>query len=373
MGDLSFAYQPWADQVLNQNILLGISAPWVYPFPALGPILLAAILSPGNLSISWLALQMLATVLVLALLVAFGKDREGSPSLRTRYLAAYGFIGLGFALGPVSISRIDTFSVLLGTFGALLIALNSKRSASALFTVAAWIKIWPIALFAPMLLDRKSYLRNLSVAITISAGFVAFALLIGGNFSVFGFVSGQWQRGLQIESPVAIPWLWAGVLGALDSGITYNQSLLTFEVFGPGTDWVSGLIGLVQIGALLITLGLGWLASRRSLTGEVIAWTALTGVCDLVFFNKVGSPQFISWFAVPIVLGILLQVERWKLASALAIFMSGLTWLVYPIFYDDLLAGGILGTAVLTIRNLLELILLVYANIRLSAMAFSKT
>ena len=373
MGDLSFAYQPWSEQVLDQNILLGISSPWVYPYPALVPILLSALLSPGNLAAAWLAINLGATLVALVLLVQFGRDRENSPSIQARIIAGYAFVGFGFALGPVSISRIDSFSVLLALFGALLVALHSKRAAAALFTLAAWIKIWPIALFAPLLLDRKNAVRNLGVGAGISAAFVSLALFLGGNGSILSFASGQIQRGLQIESPAAMPWLWAGTLGSSDSGIIFNQNLLTFEAFGPGIDWVASLLGLVQLGAILITFGLGWLASQRGLTGDVIAWTSLTGVCDLIFFNKVGSPQFISWLAVPIVLGVLLRVERWHFASALVLLTSVCTWLVYPIFYDDILDGGIVGTSMLTMRNLLELALLVYANLRLTALATRKS
>jgi hypothetical protein len=43
------------------------------------------------------------------------------------------------------------------------------------------------------------------------------------------------------------------------------------------------------------------------------------------------------------------------------------------VLYDDLVWGGWAGTAVLTVRNLLELALLVYANVRLTALANQKT
>jgi hypothetical protein len=215
--------------------------------------------------------------------------------------------------------------------------------------------------------------RLLAVGAGVSVALIFGAWLVGGNASIFSFATGQLSRGLQIEAPAAMPWIWFGALGASDSGIRYNQSLLTFEVFGSGTELVATLLGLVQLGAILITFGLGWLASKKNASKDVFAWTALTGVCDLIFFNKVGSPQFISWLAVPIILGVLLGAERWATASVLVLALSFSTWILYPVVYDDLLTGGPLGTVVLTIRNLLELALLVYANIRLTALATKKS
>lgn len=372
MGDLTFAYQPWSEQVLSQHLLLGIAVPWVYPFPALLPILISALASPQNFTLGWLALHSLTTTLMLVGLIGFGTSRRESPSKSIRYLAAYAFVGFTLALGPVAISRIDSFSVLVAVFACLLIAIDASRMAAIALTLAAWIKIWPIAIFAPLMF-LKDRVRLVAAGAGASIALILVGWMLGGNASVFSFATGQFQRGIQIEAPAAMPWIWLGALGASDSGIRYNQSLLTFEVFGSGTDLVATLLSLVQLGAILITFGLGWLASKKNSKKEVFAWTALTGVCDLIFFNKVGSPQFISWLAVPIILGVLLQAERWSTASVLVLALSFSTWILYPMVYDDLLSGGLLGTVVLTVRNVLELVLLVYANVRLSALANKKS
>jgi hypothetical protein len=374
MGDLLFAYKPWADNVLKYGQLLGIASPWVYPFPALVPIVGASILSPTNYELGWLVLRLVVTLVVTTMLVLYRRDAQ-APSRRARYLAGYAWVGFTFALGPVSISRIDSWSVALAVLGALALTLQSQRFAAAAFTFAAWIKIWPVALFAPLLFDRNKIWSTLRVGAGVSALLLIVGLLLGGNASLLSFISGQTDRGIQIESPAAMPWVWAGALGASDAGITYNAPLMTFEVFGANSDWVAWWLGPVQLGAIAITFVLGWLATRRGVSraSEVITWTALTGTCDLIFFNKVGSPQFISWLAVPIILGVLYGVERWRLASVLVLALSLTTWLVYPMLYDDLVWGGWAGTAVLTVRNLLELALLVYANVRLTALANQKT
>jgi len=175
-------------------------------------------------------------------------------------------------------------------------------------------------------------------------------------------------------------------LGATDAGIYYNHALLTFEVFGPATQQIAFWLGPIQAGAVAITIVLGILGNRaidkvQSVLGEiselasrneVIAWTALTATLDLIVFNKVGSPQFISWLAVPIVLGVMLGVERWRLASTLVLGLSALTWWVYPLVYDGILASHAFATGVLLARNVLEVAALVYANYRLTALASKK-
>lgn len=374
MGDLYFAYQPWANQVLQQNMMLGISVPWVYPYPALVPMLLANLVWPGHLADVWLAGY---AALMLAALSAFVLYKPtDAAALKRRYLAAYAWVGLTVALGPVAISRIDSVSVLLAMLGALAIVTGSRVGATAFFTFASWLKIWPIAMFVAIASHSKNWLRPVQVGAAISAGILFVGVVLGGNGALLSFVTGQTSRGIQIESPAATPWLIAAALGAVDAGSFYNQKLMTFEAFGPGTAETAFWLGPIQAGAVLITVALGFLANRKAITqvaqNNVIVWTAFTATMDLIFFNKVGSPQFMAWLAVPVVLGILLGVERWRLAIALVFAMSLLTWLIYPTIYGGILGADLGPTMVLVLRNLLELAALVYANYRLNALAMAK-
>jgi hypothetical protein len=374
MGDLYFAYQPWANQVMQQNLLLGISVPWVYPYPALVPMLLANLAWPGHLADVWLAGY---AGLMLATLSAFVLYKPtDAAALKRRYLAAYTWVGLTVALGPVAISRIDSISVLLAMMGALAIVTGSRVGATAFFTFASWLKIWPIAMFVAIASHSKNWLKPVQIGAAISAGILFVGVVIGGNGALLSFVTGQTSRGIQIESPVATPWLIAAALGAIDAGNFYNQKLMTFEAFGPGTSETAFWLGPIQAGALLITIALGFLANRKAVTqvaqNNVIVWTAFTATLDLIFFNKVGSPQFMAWLAVPVVLGILLGVERWRLATGLVFAMSLVTWLIYPAIYGGILGADLGPTMILVFRNLLELAALVYANYRLNALAMAK-
>ncbi len=374
MGDLYFAYQPWANQVLQQNLLLGISVPWVYPYVAVIPMLLANLAWPGHLADAWLVGYAALMVASLAAFVLY--KPTDAAALKRRYLAAYTWVGLTVALGPVSISRIDSVSVLLAMLGALAIATGSRSGAAAFFTFASWLKIWPIAMFVAIAAHSKNWLKPVQIGAAISAGILFVGLVLGGNGALLSFVTGQVDRGIQIESPAATPWLIAAALGAIDAGNVYNQKLMTFEAFGPGTSELAFWLGPVQAGALLITIVLGFLANRKALTqhaqNNVIVWTAFTATLDLIFFNKVGSPQFMSWLAVPVVLAILLGAERWRAAVVIVFALSLLTWLIYPAIYGAILSAEFGATMVLVLRNLLELAALVYANYRLNALAMAK-
>jgi hypothetical protein len=84
-------------------------------------------------------------------------------------------------------------------------------------------------------------------------------------------------------------------------------------------------------------------------------------VMALITVNKVGSPQFATWIAVPIVLG--LAWQRWggisfRVPAALALVTAALTQIVYPVLYGSLLSLDPLMLTVLSARNLLYVALL---------------
>ena len=55
----------------------------------------------------------------------------------------------------------------------------------------------------------------------------------GGGAHAFGFVADQTDRGLQLEAPVSMFYLWRAVAGIPGSFIYYDRDLLTFQVAGP--------------------------------------------------------------------------------------------------------------------------------------------
>lgn len=351
MGDVPYAYEPWLNQMINSGKLLGINMDWVYPFPALLPIWLSALINPMEFQTGWLTLVTIVNLSALWLIS------------RLRFDAAWYWLFFLVLLGPISISRIDTFSVAIALFGVFELVRRKLNSSTALFTLGASMKIWPVAILLPAISASKYRLRIILAVISAALVLLAIGLLLGGNQSMFSFLSYQSNRGIQIESPIASWWIWTGELGLANAGIYYDQLMMTFQVAGDGIPLAASLIGYAMFLALGITVWLSWRAARAGASFQsILPVAALTAVLDLIVFNKVGSPQFATWLAVPIVLGILYGANNWKLPLYSVIALGLTTYLIYPVFYDYILDAQSWALGILLIRNLGYIALLVWAN-----------
>jgi hypothetical protein len=367
MGDILFAYKPWVDFMLKTHQLYGINEAWVYPYPAQFPIWVAEFINPNDFQAGWLTMITILDLVALSLLVKFGKrDAESEVG----FVAGWFWIFFLVALGPVSISRIDAVSVAIAIFGVIQMTRKHLSQSTTWFTFAAWMKIWPVALVSTALVGSKHWMRVLVSAVATSAIVLLVGFLLGGNLNLFGFLADQQARGLQLEAPISSVFIWAAEFGVGNAVSYYDQHMMTFQLAGDGTAVAASLMTPTLAIALLITLWLTWRAQRAGRHHrEIMPIAALTAVLDLIFFNKVGSPQFVTWLAVPIILGVLYRAERWRFAMISVSVIALLTELVYPTFYGAILQGETGGFLILLIRNLAYLVLLVYANLRLSSLA----
>ena len=357
-GDLSL-YDYWAYQVENGTGVYGLVTEWVYPALAFVPIWIAGALNIGSYEVSWLAVVFVlntAAVLLLARPARNGRLFSGTN-------ASWAFLSALLFLGPVAVSRIDSVSAALAIFGLVAINRNSTGIAAALFTIAGWIKIWPVALFAAMIAVFKKRVQAIIVATIICASIIGIGLIAGGT-KVFGFVLQQQERGIQIESVMATPWMWLAKFGS--ANIFFDDSILTNQVSGPLVQELAAVSNYLLFIALAITVLLAIRAVRagRNRT-QVFALAALTGVLDLIVFNKVGSPQFMIWLAVPLVALVYFGINKSKVALAMGAAILLLTQLVYPVFYIQLLGLETMPLGLLTVRNLLLVALLIWANSQL--------
>jgi hypothetical protein len=357
-GDLSL-YEYWAYQVENGTGVYGLATEWVYPALAFVPIWIASALNIGSYEVSWLALVFVlntAAALFLVRPATNGRLFSGTH-------ASWAFLSALVLLGPVAVSRIDSVSAALAIFGLVAISRNSRGIAAALFTLAGWIKIWPVALFAAMIAVFKNKVQAVVVATIISASIIGIGLIAGGT-KVFGFVLQQQERGIQIESVMATPWMWLAKFGS--ANIFFDDIVLTNQVSGPLVQELAAFSNYLLFAALGIT---AFLAIRAVRAGgdrtQVFVLAALTGVLDLIVFNKVGSPQFMIWLAVPLVALVYFSINKSKVALAMGAAILLLTQLVYPVFYIELLGLETIPLGLLTARNLLLVALLVWATTQL--------
>lgn len=357
-GDLSL-YDYWAYQVENGTGVYGLVTEWVYPALAFVPIWIAAALNTGSYEVSWLAVVFVLNTAAVLFLVR--PARNGRLFSGTN--ASWAFLSALLFLGPVAVSRIDSVSAALAIFGLAAINRNSTGIAAALFTIAGWIKIWPVALFAAMIAVFKKRLQAIIVATIISASIIGVGLLTGGT-KVFGFVLQQQERGIQIESVMATPWMWLAKFGS--ANIFFDDSILTNQVSGPLVQELAAVSNYLLFIALAITAFLAiWAVRAGRNRTQVFALAALTGVLDLIVFNKVGSPQFMIWLAVPLVALVYFGINKSKVALAMGAAILLLTQLVYPVFYIELLGLETMPLGLLTVRNLLLVVLFIWANSQL--------
>jgi hypothetical protein len=357
-GDLSL-YDYWSYQVDNGIGVYGLVTEWVYPALAFVPIWIAGALNLVSYEVSWLALVFVLNTAAVLLLVR----QEDNGRLFSGTHASWAFLSALLFLGPVAVSRIDSVSAALAILGLVAINRNSTGIASALFTIAGWIKIWPVALFAAMIAVFKNKIQAVLVATSISASIIGIGLLAGGT-KVFGFVLQQQERGIQIESVMATPWMWLAKFGS--ANIFFDDSILTNQVSGPLVQEVAAVSNYLLVAALGITAFLAVRAVRAGRNrNQVFVLAALTGVLDLIVFNKVGSPQFMIWLAVPLVALVYFSTYKSKVALAMGAAILLLTQLVYPVLYIELLGLETMPLGLLTVRNLLLVALLIWANTQL--------
>lgn len=358
MGDVYNVYEPWSLGALYGQIM-GVTEPWVYPPLALAPMMVPRLLwGIDDYTFAW------AVFIVVLNAIGFG-TLLGAATSRARRSAAVFWVLFLLAIGPVGHFRLDAVTVPIAVIAVLVLA-RHPAAASALLAVGAWIKIWPAALLlaAFAAARRKWVLVWPALAVTL---FVCAAVIAaGGADNLFGFLTMQSHRGMQAEAPASTPYLWATLLGLPGARIFFDAEIITFEVAGPGTDVLSELmtpllvVAAVALSVFALVRVRAGVSERRMLPPLALALV----LCFLVF-NKVGSPQFHVWLIAPIVLWLLWdRVSAWPYAAA-TLLSALLTQLVYPVFYDRVLAAQPAALLLLTARNvvLVGLLVMVVAHI----------
>lgn len=361
MGDVVLVYQPWSSSALDGGAVVGITESWVYPQPALLPMLLNQLLAwPLNALVGTTGAYLIAwAVLITALdAVGFGVlvGRRGTAARRT---AGWFWTAALVLLGPIAMYRIDAVTVPLAVMGGCWLVKRPVISA-ILLTVAAWIKIWPGALIVAAIVAVRTRMRVLLAFLAVSAAIVVVLFLMGADQHLFGFLTEQTNRGLQIEAVAATPFMWMAAAGA--ASVEYSFDILTFQIGAPGADVVANLLTpLMALGALAV-LGFGAVkAARGASVPRLFPPLALAIVTVLIVTNKVGSPQFQVWLIAPVILWIIFDRTRSGIPAAIVLALCGLTCLVYPLTYDALLNAEPLPVVLLSARNLLVIVLLVVA------------
>lgn len=346
LGDVLHTYPQWIAQGMLGGGWQGLTAPGVYPMGALVPMFF------GAHGWGWWFLFVLV-----ANGLAFGFARAHG---RFAALAWLGFLAL---LGPIAIGRIDILTVALGV---VVIALTEShpRVTGVLIAVATWVKVWPIVLGLSALLTTRA--RTIAPwAVVTATGIGIIGISVGGFANVTSFLGDQQGRGIQVEAVAATPWLWDAVNGGY-SAVVFSSELLTFEIHGAATAEVAALLTLFEL-IVLLTLATRIVLHRVRMSGEitthVLGLSLTTLIAALIVFNKVGSPQFVSWLGVAVIALVLHWHARWSpiLLSLIGV-IAGMTHALYPYAYFDFLSLAPVPVALITLRNLTEVALFAIAT-----------
>jgi len=358
MGDVVLVYEPWAGSALSGGGVVGVTETWVYPQLALLPMLAAKILSlplvgglgaSGAYLIAWAVMITALDALAFAVLT-------GRTSAQPRRIAAWFWCAALLLLGPIALYRIDAVTVPLAVIAGLWLT-RRPVVAAALLAVGAWIKIWPGALLLGAIVAGRARVRMLFAAAFVTAGVIAVLFLLGARAEIFGFLTEQTGRGLQIEAVAATPFLWLALTGA--ARIEYSFDILTFQIAAPGADAVGSALTPLMLLVVLGVVAIGAVkAARRATFSRLFPPLSLSLVVVLIVVNKVGSPQFQTWLFAPVILWLVLDRTRAKVPAVIVLALAALTCLIYPLNYDALLRAELLPVLALSIRNILLLVLL---------------
>lgn len=358
LGDVAVVYKFWTDQAVVAHYWVGIDSSWVYPIVALVPMLLARAFGPELYASTWLSLVMLLDIVAFGVITGWGRTRRNT-------VVGWWWVGFLLLLGPISLGRIDSVTVPLAIVGVLLVA-TRPRAATVLLTIATWIKVWPAAIVAAILLSVRARAGVVIAGAATSAAIVAGALALGAGPNVFSFVSQQSTRGLQIEAPISTVWLWQAFAGVPNTYVYYDRGILTYQVQGAGVATASEFVNPLMMLVVLAITVLGLLALRnRAPVQDLLPSLALAYVVAVIAFNKVGSPQYITWLAVPVILGLATNAvgrgRAFRTPAILVAVLAALTQLFYPYLYGYLLSLNPLILIVLSARNGMFFVLLGWA------------
>jgi hypothetical protein len=354
LGDVVIQYKYWAEQADLATYYVGIDNAWVYPIVALVPMVMAATFGFANYAGAWLGLVFVLDLVAFAVMVGWRRP--------TRVVGiGWWWIAFLLLLGPIALGRIDSISVPIAIIAVLFLASRPKLAA-VLLSIATWIKVWPAAIIAAVLIANRSRLAVFVTVVVTSAVVVAAALALGSGSNVFSFVTQQTSRGLQVESPVSTIWMWMSFAHVRGAFPYYAQSINTFEVAGPGALAVAALLTPVLGLVVLVLAVLGIVAAQRgAAVTELLAPLSLALVTAFIAFNKVGSPQYMTWLAVPIILGLATNAmgygRPFRFPAIIALLTATLTQVFYPVLYQQLLNLNAPLLVVLTARNILVVLL----------------
>ncbi|SJM57560.1 Integral membrane protein [Gulosibacter sp. 10] len=366
MNDVTGVYRGWLDRAAETGSIPGVHEPFVYPVASLLPMWLADLIGGhAHYGTAWLLIVLL---LDLAALWWLTLRNRGAAGAGLRRAAAWFWVAFMIAIGPIGIGRIDAITVPFALVGMLSLRERAMGAGAAL-TFAAWIKVWPAAPFAAafVVIRRRGRLVIGAVLACLAVLLPIMLLVDGWRFEhLTSFVAEQTGRGLQVESLGASLLLMLAAFGAGGYRVYFDQQILTTQIEGPGSAAIASALTPLMFVVILALLGFGFLAARGGTRfARLYPSLTLALVATFILVNKVGSPQFFTWLAPVIVVGLVWDFRWFRWVALLGLLVALLTQVIYPWYYGWVTAGIPWAAFTLLLRNLLVLAMLVLAVVRM--------
>jgi hypothetical protein len=356
-GDLG-VYRHWVTVGFSFGQWPGIDTVWVYPQVALIPMVLAGLAGSKFYMLLWLCMITALNITSFAVLI-------GRRSSASRIRAAWWWLAIVFILSPVELLRLEGVTAPLVVI-ALVVLSRQPAVSGVILTLVTWVKVWPVAILFAVVSTSRKWLTVLWSAVATTTVVIATLLMLGGGANLFGFITTQSSRSLQIEAPVATPWMWMSIASPRDYHRYNDANLLTWVVDGPGSGIVSKLMTPLMALAIVGIIILLFRARKRGAAPQDALLTgSLALVSAMIVFNKVGSPQYMLWLAPIVVVGLAIDRGKWLVPANLMMVISIATTLIFPIFYMQLVHGSRSALMLLSVRNVLLVVLLGWAISRL--------
>lgn len=366
LNDVTSVYRGWLDDAIETGSIPGIHEPFVYPVVSLIPMWLADVLGgEDRYTQAWIAIVLALNLVAMWWLTVRNRYAVGAG---LRRLAAWFWVAFMLAIGPIGIGRIDAITVPI-VIVALLMLRERTTSAGMALTFGAWLKIWPAAPFAAaFVVVRRRWQLVVGGVVACAIVVLPIVLFIPGWSieNLASFVTGQTGRGLQVESAAASVLLVMKALGANGYNVAFNTEILTMQITGPGTlllsDILTPLMFIVMAAILIYAAMAKWAGSRLA---RVYPALTLALVATFIIVNKVGSPQFFTWLAPVVIIGLIWDGRWFRWVALVVLVVAVLTQIIYPWYYGWVTAGVPWAAFTLLLRNALVLGLLVAAVVRM--------
>lgn len=359
----TYIYRAWAEAGFEDQSLNGEPTPWIYPVLALVPIAVAGAAGPGPYFFLWVLMITVLNGWAVGKLTGWGRDRSACP-------AAWWWLGFVFLMGWLGFARVDGLTAPLVLI-ALVYGAAHPVAASALLSVATWMKVWPAAVVLALVTVARRRVAVVVTGMLVSVAAAGVAAAMGALPRLFDFLTQQGDRGMQLEATFTTPWLWLSVLGVDGSRMYMNTEINSMQVDGPGTETMAVLMQpLLLVAAAVVAVLIARALRHGERTGgadrtELLLAGSLTMVTAFIVFNKVGSPQFMVWLAPAVAVGLTHHWRTWRVPAAMLIAIALATFLIYPLFYWELSHNHPGMALVLTLRNAMLVVLLWWSARRL--------